>query len=33
MFDKRREVFDFVMKYCVEYLISRLKQNDFKKGN
>lgn len=33
MFDKRREVFDIVMKYCVEYLISRLKQNDFKKGN
>lgn len=33
MFDKRREVFDIVMKYCVEYLISRLKKNDFEKRN
>ena len=33
MFDKRRGVFDIVMKYCVEYLISRLKQNNFKKRN
>ena len=33
MFDKRREVFDILMQYCVEYLISPLKQNDFKKRN